>query len=115
MNHYVYILTDSNRACLHIGLTDDLENAITVCKNMPDLFFGECSKASRLVYYETLHTEEEAVNRFRMVSAYTRMQKEKLIRKYNPNWVNISFTGPLTVYKPFHALYSNRPMARETH
>ncbi len=100
MGKYLYILTDSNRTCLHIGLTDNLRNATNTYRQLPGLFFDACSKVSRLVYHEACSSEEVAMQRFNEVSRYTRMQKERLIRRYNPNWVDLGLIKPLSVLKP---------------
>lgn len=100
MGKYIYILTDRNRACLHVGMTDNLNNAINTYREMPGLFFDACSKVSRLVYHESGLSEEAAIRRFKELSNYTRMQKERLIRRYNPDWVDLGLIKPLTVFKP---------------
>jgi Predicted endonuclease containing a URI domain len=90
MNTFVYILTDCNRTCLHVGLSSDLNKAINSAKCLSGFFLSGCSKVSRLVYQESLPSEEMALRRFQELSGYTRMQKERLIRKYNPNWIDLS-------------------------
>lgn len=89
MDTYVYILTDCNRKCLHVGMTDDLNQATATYKELRELFFETETSASRLVYHEALPSEEAALRRFTELSNYTRMQKEKLIRRCNPNWVDL--------------------------
>ena len=54
MNNYIYIFTDSNRSCLHVGMTDDLQQAVKTYQELRGLFFDAPSKVSRLVYHETL-------------------------------------------------------------
>lgn len=89
MNTYIYIVTDSNRNCLHVGMTDDLQQAAKTYRTLNDLFFNAASRASRLVYHEAFSDEAEALRRFKELSRYTRMQKERLIRRRNPNWLNL--------------------------
>lgn len=89
MKNYVYILTDSNRRCLHVGMTDDLQKAVKTYHQLTGLFFDACSNVSRLVYHEVLPTDTAASRRFKELSNYTRMQKERLIRKHNPNWLDL--------------------------
>lgn len=89
MSYYVYILTDCNRTCLHVGMTDDLSKAINTYQEITGLFFDPRSKISRLVYHEALPSETIALRKFKELSSYTRMQKERLIRRYNPNWVDL--------------------------
>jgi len=95
MSTYIYILTDCNRTYLHVGMADDLSKAANTYARLSGLFFDACSKVSRLVYHEKYPSEEVALARFNELSKYTRMQKERLIRKHNPNWVNLGPTKPL--------------------
>ncbi len=90
MKSYVYILTDSNRTFLHVGITDDLENVAMAYKNGLPLVSLGFPTAVRLVYHEVLHSEQEALQRLRLLTSFTRMQKERLIRKSNPNWTDQS-------------------------
>ena len=91
MNKYIYILTDSNRDYLHVGMTGDLQQALTTYDKFSGMFVdGRPSHTSRLVYYEICSGADEALRRFNEVSRYTRMQKERLIRRYNPNWLNLT-------------------------
>jgi|SRR5690606_2400632 len=92
---YIYILTDSNRRCLHVGMAGDLSHATAAYKELRDLFFDSDTYATRLVYYEAFPTEEAALFRFNELSGYTRMQKERLIRRHNPNWIDLLPTKPI--------------------
>lgn len=94
MNTYIYILTDCNRTCLHVGMSGDLTKAINSYKSLSGFCFDARSKITRLVYHESLPTEETALTRFQEVSKYTRMQKERLIRRYNPDWVDLGTRLP---------------------
>ncbi len=102
MNNYIYILTDSNRNCLHVGMTDDLEKAVGPYRELTGLFFDAFSNVSRLVYHETLANDADALRRFKELSHYTRMQKERLIRRTNPNWLDLSVTRPTRSIPPSH-------------
>src|SRR5690606_14119000 len=86
MNNYIYIFTDSNRSCLHVGMTDDLQRAAKTYRELKGLFFDAHPRVSRLVYHETLPGSSEALRRFNELSRYTRMQKKRLMRRRNPNW-----------------------------
>lgn len=57
---------------------------------MPTLFFDSAQQLNRLVYFEEINTEEQAMERFKMVSTYTRPQKEKMIRSVNPDWIDLT-------------------------
>ena len=90
MNHFIYIITDRNRNCLHTGLCTDLLKTVDFYSQMPNLFFDSAQKINRLVYFEEFTHEEMAMERFKQVSRYTRTQKEKMIRSVNTDWVDLT-------------------------
>ena len=90
MKRYVFIVTDRNRASLHVGMSADLLKTVGFYRQMPSLFFDSAQQLTRLIYFEELNTEQAAVERFNIISRYTRAQKEKLIRAVNPDWLDLS-------------------------
>jgi putative endonuclease len=74
---------------------------------MPTLFFDSSKQLSRLVYFEEINTEEQAMERFKQVSTFTRPQKEKMIRPVNPDWVDL--TIGLTYENNMRSRYQMRP------
>lgn len=90
MKRFIYIITDRNRNNLHVGLCSDLLKTLDFYRQMPTLFFDNARQLNRLVYFEEMNTEEQAMERFKTVSTYTRPQKEKMIRSVNPNWVDLT-------------------------
>lgn len=90
MKQFVYILTDCNRKCLHVGLTDNLLKTTTFYKEHKQLFFDSTAKVSRLVYFEEFTCDEAALLRFNTLCIFTRSQKERLIRLLNKDWVDLS-------------------------
>ena len=57
---------------------------------MPNLFFDSGQQLSRLIYFEEFKTEAQALGRFKLISRFTRMQKERLVRSCNPDWVDLT-------------------------
>jgi putative endonuclease len=90
MKRFIYIITDRNRNNLHVGLCSDLLKTLEFYRQMPTLFFDSAQQLNRLVYFEEINTEEQAMERFKTVSTYTRPQKEKMIRPVNPDWVDLT-------------------------
>ncbi|WP_443939366.1 GIY-YIG nuclease family protein [Pedobacter sp. MW01-1-1] len=90
MKKFVYIVTDRNRNSLHVGMSSDLMKTLEFYKQMPNLFFDNAQQLTRLVYFEEFKTEEQALVRFKLVSRFTRMQKERLVRSCNPNWIDLT-------------------------
>jgi putative endonuclease len=106
MKRFIYIITDRNRNNLHVGLCSDLLKTLKFYSEMPTLFFDCAQHLNRLVYFEEINTEEQAMDRFKVVSTYTRPQKEKMIRSVNPDWVD------LTIGLSFESNIRTRPMIR---
>ncbi|MVN93078.1 GIY-YIG nuclease family protein [Mucilaginibacter aquatilis] len=90
MKHFIYILTDRNRNNLHVGLCTDILKTIKFYDEMPTLFFDKAQQLNRLVYFEEINTEEQAMERFKLLSTFTRAQKEKMIRAVNPDWIDLT-------------------------
>ncbi|WP_207532084.1 GIY-YIG nuclease family protein [Desertivirga arenae] len=90
MKRYVFIVTDRNRNSLHVGMSSDLLKTVDFYRQMPNLFFDSAQQLTRLVYFEELNNEESAIQRFDILSKYTRAQKERVIRDVNPDWLDLS-------------------------
>ena len=90
MKRFVYIITDRNRKNLHVGMCTDLLKTLKFYSEMPTLFFDSAQQLNRLVYFEEINTEEQAMERFKTVSTYTRPQKEKMIRSANSDWMDLT-------------------------
>ena len=90
MKKFVYIVTDRNRTCLHVGMSADLLKTLEFYKQMPSLFFDSAQQLTRLVYFEEFKTEAQALGRFKTVSRFTRMQKERLVRSCNADWIDLT-------------------------
>ena len=90
MKKFVYIVTDRNRTSLHVGMSADLTKTLEFYKKMPNLFFDSAQQLTRLVYFEEFKTEAQALARFKLVSRFTRMQKERLVRSCNPDWIDLT-------------------------
>ena len=76
MKRYIYIITDRNRNNLHVGLCSDLLKTLQFYRDMPTLFFDNSQQLNRLVYFEEINNEDQAMERFKFVSTFTRPQKE---------------------------------------
>jgi len=90
MRKIVYIVTDRNRTTLHVGMSADLIKTLDFYKKMPNLFFDSAQQLTRLVYFEEFRTEAQALSRFKIVSRFTRAQKERLVRSCNPDWIDLT-------------------------
>jgi len=90
MKKFVFIITDCNRSSLHVGLSADLIQTVKFYRSMPSLFFGSGLELGRLVYFEEYHSENAASKRFQLISSFTRLQKERLVRAVNADWIDLA-------------------------
>ncbi|MEY5068169.1 MAG: hypothetical protein RLZ47_31 [Bacteroidota bacterium] len=90
MKKYVFIITDRNRNNLHVGLSTDLMKTMDFYSAMPCLFFDPGQQLSRLVYFEEYDNEQMANSRFRLINQFTKMQKERLVRSVNLDWIDLT-------------------------
>lgn len=87
---FVYLVTDRNRSSIHVGMSSDLMKTMSFYRQMPNLFFDSAHQLTRLVYFEDLNSENSAMERFKLISKFTRIQKEKMIRSVNPDWIDLT-------------------------
>jgi putative endonuclease len=91
----VYVMTNENQTTLYVGVTSDLITRITQHK---EKFYKSSFSArynlSKLVYYETFHSIDEAIQREKQLKAGSRKKKVDLVNSINPEW-NDLFPGIL--------------------
>ncbi|HEY1060286.1 MAG TPA: GIY-YIG nuclease family protein [Daejeonella sp.] len=87
---FVYLVTDRNRSCIHVGMSSDLMKTMSFYRQMPNLFFDAGQQLTRLVYFEELNSETLAMERFKLISKFTRIQKDRMIRSVNPDWIDLT-------------------------
>lgn len=84
--YYTYIVTDSNRKFLTPAIGQHLDTQAPTDSIGPH----PCSdSARRIVLVETHSSQQDAENRLLELYKMTRLVRERLIRKNNPNWLAI--------------------------
>lgn len=89
MKKYVYVITDRNRNNLHVGLSTDLMKTMDFYNTMPCLLFDPGQQLNRLVYFEEFNSDAMAHSRFLTINQFTKMQKERLVRSVNTDWIDL--------------------------
>ena len=87
--HIVYLTTDANRVYVEAGYCQDITLKILELQQSLSAFMSHRPKFTRVVHMEEFDSFEAAESRKNELNSFTRMQKEKLIRRYNPNWLGI--------------------------
>lgn len=83
----VYIITNKHHTTLYIGVTADLPGRIVEHREkVHPTSFTMRYNLSKLVYYETFHSIEEAIEREKQLKAGSRKTKEELIAAFNQEW-----------------------------
>ena len=87
---FVYILTNTPRGVLYVGVTDDLARRLTGHKAKLVPGFTRTYGVVMLVYYEQYSSILEARARERTLKRWRRAWKLELIDKFNPDWRDLS-------------------------
>ncbi len=89
--YYVYILTTKNNKMLYIGVTNDLQRRLYEHKNKMLDGFSKKYNIDKLIHYEEFQYIDDAISREKQLKGWTRIKKDNLITKSNPNWMELSF------------------------
>ena len=91
--YYVYILANEANTVLYIGVTGDLKQRIEQHKSKMVEGFTKKYNVTKLVYFEKYNEVETAILREKQLKRWTRIKKENLIKRGNPEMaeLNVSF------------------------
>ncbi|TVZ55343.1 putative endonuclease [Lutibacter sp. Hel_I_33_5] len=87
--YYVYILASKIRGTLYIGVTNDLQRRVYEHKMGIKKGFTQKYNVSKLMYFETFQSIEEAITRESNMKKWKRDWKIKLIEKDNIKWLDL--------------------------
>ncbi|MGD9931959.1 MAG: GIY-YIG nuclease family protein [Mangrovibacterium sp.] len=87
---YIYILTNKNNTVLYVGVTSNLSQRIWQHQTgkFPDSFTSKYH-VTKLVYYEEFLSIADAIAREKQLKAGPRQKKIDLIKKLNPEWIDL--------------------------
>ncbi|MEH0699355.1 GIY-YIG nuclease family protein [Vibrio owensii] len=86
----VYILTSKNNSVLDIGVTSQLAQRIWQHKNGVVEGFTKKYNVHKLVYFELFEDMATAINREKRLKQWKREWKLDLVRKMNPDFLDLS-------------------------
>ena len=88
--YFVYILSNWNDSVLYIGVTSNLPRRLYEHRN--HLVEGCSSKYNthKLVYFEETTDVYSAISREKQLKKWSRVKKNQLIEKANPQWADLS-------------------------
>ncbi|MGI4874182.1 MAG: GIY-YIG nuclease family protein [Janthinobacterium lividum] len=85
---YVYILTNTTKTVLYIGVTNDLTRRLyehSSGRGDASKFTGRY-QTDLLVYFEICPDATQAIAREKQLKGWTRRKKDALISEFNPTW-----------------------------
>jgi len=85
---YVYILTNTTKTVLYIGVTNDLGRRLyehSQSRGDTGKFTGRY-QTDLLVYFEDCPDATQAIAREKQLKGWTRSKKDALISAFNPSW-----------------------------
>ncbi|WP_460619263.1 GIY-YIG nuclease family protein [Hymenobacter ruber] len=88
---YVYILTNTSRTVLYIGVTNNLTRRLyehSAGRGDANKFTGRY-QADLLAYFEQLPDAAQAIAREKVLEGWSRAKKDALIAAFNPEWKSI--------------------------
>jgi len=90
MLYYVYILTNTRKTVLYIGVTNNLERRyIEHALKKNNANFVSKYNVSDLIYYEEYVSIYDAIAREKQLKGWTLKKKLSLIKNINPDLVNL--------------------------
>ncbi len=93
---YVYMLTNKNHKILYIGVTNDLERRCYEHKQKKIKGFTQKYNVDKLVYFEKFDFIDMAIAREKQIKGYSRLKKNNLINRYNPEWKELDHDGKIS-------------------
>lgn len=88
---FVYILANDTNVCIYTGVTNDLERRLYEHKNeLNPKSFTARNHIHKLVYFEETSNAYDAISREKQIKSWSRKKKNEMIKKMNPNWVDLS-------------------------
>jgi putative endonuclease len=89
---YVYILTNKTQSTLYVGVTSDLKKRLSEHKaKIHTNSFTAKYNIGKLVYFEIIEGQLQAIAREKQIKKYSRQKKNDLIANQNPKWEELCF------------------------
>jgi len=93
--YWVYILTNTSRNVMYVGVTNNLENRIAQHRESTDGSFTGRYNVTTLVYAEDYQYVEDAIAREKQIKGWRRSKKDALVESVNPTWADLLISPPI--------------------
>lgn len=92
MSHYVYLISDYKQKKIHAGHCENIGKAVGFYNelNGTSLHYPPENYLNRLVYFEEVNNEGQAINQILYFSNMPLKVKQQTIEEFNPTWIDLS-------------------------
>ena len=92
MNYYVYLISDFKKKNIHAGYCEDVPKMVGFYNDLNDLSIrlNEDHYLNRLVYFEEMGKEGDAIDRVMFFTFTPLIERIKLIEEVNPTFMNLT-------------------------
>ncbi len=88
--YYVYMVANKYNNVLYTGVTNDLVRRVYEHKNKLAKGFTHQYNVDKLVYFEQTESSISAIEREKQIKNWSRIKKDFLVNKDNPEWLDLS-------------------------
>ena len=85
-------MTNRSRVVLYTGVTNDLARRVWEHEKGTIKGFTKQYRLTVLVYHETYHEIDQAIDREKQIKGWRRSKKNALVETLNPKWADLSPT-----------------------
>ena len=95
-SYYVYLLSNSRRTVLYIGVTNSLARRVHEHKRKHVEGFTKQYNCDELLYFEETSSVDDAIAREKQLKEWSRNKKIELIQRQNPELRDLSTSLEMT-------------------
>ncbi len=119
-HYFVYMLTNSDRSLLHVGVTGALREMLYKAERLAIDRPVNHDICTLLVYFESFLDVKEAIIREQKMKSYSKNKKKELINRFNPEWNSLNkdvyeqevlrdYSNKMTVRSLFPNKFTSKP------
>jgi len=86
---FVYFMSNNYNNVLYVGVTNDLVRRVAEHKAKVNKGFTYKYNVDKLVYFESIHSINDAIEREKQIKNWKREWKNELVNKENPDWKDL--------------------------
>ena len=90
MDSYVYILSNNKNEILYVGMTSNIKRRLYEHRNHLVEGFTDKYNITKVLYVEYSNNIIDTITREKQIKKWNKSKKLNLIKKYNPNFIDLS-------------------------